>query len=109
MRIVTDSTPLADSKDPGKCNVFALYRLFATDEQAARMAQQYRDGGYGYGQAKQALFEIIWSSLEPFREKRRELCRNQDYVEDILRQGAAKAREEAAKTLKAARRAMGLD
>ena len=109
MRIVTDSTPLDAPKDPETCNVFRLYRLFATDEQRDDMAARYRAGGYGYGDAKKALFELVWASLAPFRRKRCELAADPDGVEGILRKGAARAREEAARTLGAARRAMGLD
>jgi len=109
MRIVTDSTPLESSKDPEKCNVFALYRLFASDAQRVEMEHRYRNGGFGYGDAKKALFEIMWSYFDSFRKKRKELQNNMDYVEDILRTGGEKAGAEAARTLNAARRAMGID
>jgi len=109
MRIVTDSKPLEAPKDPETCNVFALYRLFATDSQRNEMEDRYRKGGYGYGEAKKAVFEIMWSYFEPFRRKRKELQKNMDYVEDVLRTGGEKAGAEAAKTLNAARRAMGID
>lgn len=109
MRIVTDSKPLETPKDPSTCNVFALYRLFATDAQRQEMENRYRNGGYGYGDAKKAVFEIMWSYFEPFRKKRKELQNDPDYVEDVLRTGGEKAGAEAAKTLNAARRAMGID
>ncbi|MDD5520719.1 MAG: tryptophan--tRNA ligase [Kiritimatiellae bacterium] len=109
MRIVTDSKPLEAPKDPETCNVFALYRLFASDSQRKEMEDRYRNGGYGYGDAKKAVFEIMWSYFEVFRKKRKELQNNMDYVEDILRSGGEKAGAEAAKTLNAARRAMGID
>lgn len=109
MRVVTDSKPLEAVKDPAACNVFALYKLFATDAQKAEMEGRYRNGGYGYGDAKKALFEIMWTYFEPFRKKRKELVNNIDYVEDVLRTGGEKAGVEAAKTLNAARRAMGID
>lgn len=109
MRIVTDSKTLQDPKDPETCNVFALYRLFATDEQRDAMAQRYRAGGYGYGHAKKELFEIMWEYLRPFREKRAELAKDRVYVESVLREGGERAREEAGKTLKKARHAVGLD
>ena len=109
MRIVTDSKALADVKDPDTCNVFALYRLFATDAQREEMARRYRAGGYGYGDAKKALFEVMWSCLEPARKLRRELEKDMGHVQSVLRQGAEHARTEARKTLNAARRAVGLD
>ena len=109
MRIVTDSTPLEAPKDTDSCNVFALYRLFGTEEQVESMAADYRRGGYGYGSAKKALFEAMWGALEPFRRKRAELCRDPDYVDAVLRRGAERAAAEADKTLRHARRAVGLD
>ncbi|MGQ9660827.1 MAG: tryptophan--tRNA ligase [Kiritimatiellia bacterium] len=109
MRIVTDSKSLAEPKDPEKCNVFALYRLFATEQQRDEMAARYRTGGYGYSAAKKALFEIMWTTFEPFRKKREELLRNLDYVEQVLRAGGERARAEAEKTRKAARQAVGID
>lgn len=108
MRIVTDSTPLEDPKHPEQCNVFKLYKLFADEEQCERMAADYRAGGYGYGDAKKALFELFWDHFEPFRERREALANDPDRVEQILADGARKARVEARKTLDAARRAVGL-
>lgn len=109
MRIATDSTPLEDPKDPDACRVFALYRLFATPEECAAMRENYLRGGYGYGHAKKALFEISQRTLEPFRARRAELVAHPEEVESILQAGAEKARKEARKTLALARRAVGLD
>jgi len=109
MRIVTDSTPLEEPKDPDSCNVFALYRLFGGENQVEEMAANYRKGGYGYGTAKKELFEAVWSALEPFRKKREALVKSPGYVESVLNCGAERAREEADKTLKKARHAVGLD
>jgi len=109
MRIVTDSTPLEAPKDPDACNVFTLYKLFASDEQIGEMAEQYRAGGYGYGSAKKALFELMSTTLEPYRRLRGELESDLAHVESVLQKGAERARDEAERTLKAARRALGLD
>lgn len=109
MRIVTDSKGLEDTKDPSACNVFALYRLFANEDQLAFMDGRYRAGGMGYGEAKKALFEIMWEYFAPFRAKRAELEKNLDFVEKVLRDGAARAGAEAVATLSKARRAVGLD
>lgn len=109
MRIVTDSKGVADAKDPETCNVFALYRLFATPEEREAMAARYRAGGMGYGDAKKALHEKFEAHFGPLRAKRAELAAKPEYVEDILRRGAARARAEAVATLKKARAAMGLD
>ncbi len=107
-RIITDSTPLEDPKDPEECNIFALYRLFATPEQRATMEANYRAGNYGYGHAKKELLEIFNATFEPFRQKRAELAGNLDYVESVLRKGAESARTSATATLDRARRATGL-
>lgn len=108
MRIVTDSTPLEDPKDPGKCTVFALYRLLVGPEEAGAMAQRYKAGGYGYGQAKQALADAVADYFREFRKKRDELRKDPGCVESILRRGAERARAEARKTLDKARRATGI-
>jgi tryptophanyl-tRNA synthetase len=109
MRIVTDSKTLEEPKDPATCNVFALYRLFATEAEQAALAERYRAGGMGYGEAKKALFEKLWTYLEPFRQRRAELERDPAFVKGVLQQGAERARTEARKTLQAARRAVGLE
>jgi tryptophanyl-tRNA synthetase len=108
MRIVTDSTPLEDPKDPDTCNVFALYKLFADEAEQQAMADQYRAGDFGYGTAKKALFEKLWNYFEPYRARREALAADPDFVESVLQRGAEKARIEAGKTLQAARKAMGL-
>ena len=107
-KIVTDSTPLEEPKNPETCNVFALYRLFANDEQCAAMETNYRGGNYGYGHAKKELLNIFNETLAPFRKRREELADNLDYVEEVLRKGAQKARDTAVSTLDQARRATGL-
>ncbi len=109
MSIVTDSTPLESPKNPDTDNVFALFRLFATDAEREALADRYRAGGMGYGDAKKALFEIFWSRFEPFRRKRAELAAQPDYVDAILKKGAERARMEARKTLDRVRRLMGVD
>jgi tryptophanyl-tRNA synthetase len=109
MRIVTDSKGLEDPKDPDACNVFALYRLFASDAQRSEMEALYRRGGYGYGSAKKALFEIFWTNFEPMRRRRAELAADPAAVDAVLARGAARAREEASCTLKRARAATGIE
>nr|WP_269844913.1 tryptophan--tRNA ligase [Tichowtungia aerotolerans] len=109
MKIVTDSKELEDPKDPDTCNVFALYKLFASDEELADLAGRYRAGNFGYGTAKKELLAKINEHFAPMREKRAELENNLDYVEEVLSRGAEKARAEAQKTLSAARRAVGLE
>lgn len=109
MKIVTDSKQLEDSKDPATCNVFALFNLFASGEERQEMEAKYRAGGYGYGTAKKALFEKVWNYFEPYRTRRAELEKDSTHVEAILKDGAARARLEARKTLTRARQAVGLE
>ena len=108
MNIVTDCKGLEESKDPEKCNVVALFKLFANEDEVEEMKARYRAGNYGYGHAKQALFEKMWSYFEPMRKRREELAANLDYVENILKRNGEKAREEAEKLLGKIRRAVGL-
>lgn len=108
MRIVTDSTPLEEPKNPDTCRVFALYKLLATPEETADLAARYRAGNFGYGTAKKALADVFERVMAPMRARRAEFAAHPERVEDILQGGARKAREEARRTLAAARRAVGL-
>jgi tryptophanyl-tRNA synthetase len=108
MSIVTDSTPVEAPKDPTKCNVFALYSLFASPEEKDRMAGSYRAGGLGYGEAKKELLSKIEAFFAPARQRRKELEKRPRDVEDILQAGARKARAEAQKTMDLVRKATGL-
>lgn len=108
MNIVTDCKQLEDPKDPDNCNVVALFKLFASGEELEEMKAKYRAGGYGYGHAKQALFEKMWSYFEPMRQKRAELEANIDYVWEVLRKGGDRARKEAQLTMDKVRKAVGL-
>jgi tryptophanyl-tRNA synthetase len=107
MGIVTDSTPVEAPKDPDKCNIFALYSLFATDEERAALAARYRAGGMGYGEAKKLLLEKINEHFADARAKRKELAAQPERVEAILRKGAERARAEARQTMALVRRAVG--
>ena len=107
MSIQTDSTPLEAPKDPDKCNVFALYKLLATEAQTAQMAANYRGGDYGFGHAKTALYELI---LEKFAQPREKFAYYMDHlsqVDEILREGAEKASQVAKQTLQRVREKLG--
>ena len=108
MSIQTDSTPLGQPLDPENCNVFALYSLFASDEEKAQMAADYRAGQIGYGDAKKKLKGKIDGYFEGARERRKELAQKPDYVEDVLQDGAKRARAEAEQTMAMVREASGL-
>ncbi len=108
MSIKTDSTPVESPKDPEQCNVFAIYKLLATEDKVADLAKQYRAGGLGYGDAKKALFEAVEGQLGPAREKREQLEQDADYVEDVLRTSANRARSVAHEVMSEVRTACGL-
>ncbi len=107
MRIVTDSTPVEDPKDPEACSVFALYRLFAPEEQREEMAERYRKGGVGYGEVKKQVVALMVEYFAEARTRRAELAKTPDYVMDVLRAGGRTARAEAQATLARAREAVG--
>ena len=107
MSIQTDSTPLEAPKDPNNCNVFALYKLLATEAQTAQMTANYRGGNYGFGHAKTALYELI---LEKFAQPREKFAYYMDHlsqVDEILREGAEKASQVAKQTLQRVREKLG--
>lgn len=108
MSIVTDSMGVEDSKDPTTCTVFQLYSLLASEAERQEMAERYRAGGYGYGHAKLALLEKIDAFFGPMRQRREEYDRHPDLVEDVLADGAKRAREVARATTDRARAACGL-
>ncbi|MBE6405989.1 MAG: tryptophan--tRNA ligase [Lentisphaerae bacterium] len=108
MSIKTDSKGMEEPKDPDTCNVFQLYKLFATPEQLEEMRARYIAGNYGYGHAKQALFEAYMDYFAPMRKRREELLNNMDYVDAILKKGAERARGEAMKTLTKVRELVGI-
>ncbi len=107
MRMVTDSTPLEDPKDPETCNVFALYRLFASPEEVAEMAARYRAGNYGYGHAKMALAEVMEAYAAPARERYMALLADPQTLEEVLRDGAARARVTAREVIDRVRSRVG--
>ena len=108
MRIVTDSTPVEEPKNPDKCNVFALLKLVASSEELVEWEKRYRAGGVGYSEAKKRLAELLIDYFKPFRQKRTELEGDIDYVKKVLVNGAERAKAVAAKTLAQARKAVGL-
>ena len=118
MGVVTDSTPVDQPKNPETCNVCALYKLFATEEEQAQLAKLYREplhdadnrGGkpFGYGHAKKMLLAKIDAHFGPARERRKQLERDPGRVEEVLRAGAKRAREVARTTMRLVRRAVGM-
>ena len=107
-QIVTDSTPLAEPKDPDRCNVFALLKLFAAEDEADELAGKYRAGGFGYGDAKKRLAEMINETFAAARDKYAELEKDPNTVRDILREGGRRARATAEATMQRVREATGI-
>ena len=108
MSITTDSTAMESPKNADTCTVFELYRLFADEQRQAALRQRYEAGGMGYGEAKEQLFQAAMEMFGPAFERRAALEANPDQLEDILRQGAAKARARAQEVLARVREASGL-
>ncbi len=110
MGIVMDSrTPQDPKPDADKNLAIQLLKLVAPAEVAREYEERLRAGGLGYGDLKKALFERYWSCFAAARAKRAELAAHLDYVDQVLRDGAARARAVADKVLKRARTAGGLD
>lgn len=108
MRIESDSTPLEAPKEPEGANVYQFYRAIATPEQAEQMAAKLRAGGYGWGHAKQDLFELVEALLGSKRQRYQELRGDEAALDAILDQGAIKARAIAHRTIERVRNAIGI-
>jgi tryptophanyl-tRNA synthetase len=93
MSIVSNSEALEDPKDPDNCNIFSLYSIIASPDAVAEMRNNYEKGGYGYGHAKQALYELILEKFEKERARFQYLMQNQTELEKALALGAKKARK----------------
>lgn len=108
MSIKTDSTPLEEPKDPERCSVFTLYKLFGDERQQSALADRYRAGGMGYGEAKQTLYDAAMAYFASARQRRDELLKDFDQVEQVLQAGARRAREKGGEVLDRVRTACGL-
>ncbi|RRJ94099.1 tryptophan--tRNA ligase [Flavobacterium macacae] len=109
MSIETDSTPLEDPKDTATCKIFAIYKLLATETQLAEITEKYKNANkdFGWGHAKQALFELIVEKFKVEREKYAYYMNNKHEVDRLLLQGAEKAREKANEVLQRVRQKLG--
>ncbi|MFA7383946.1 MAG: tryptophan--tRNA ligase [Desulfurivibrionaceae bacterium] len=108
MAIVTDASPVEAPKDPEKCNLFSLYKLFAPADRLAEVHGLYVNGGAMYGKIKLELLDLLWEYFRESREKRARLLAEPGQVREILHQGAGKAREKAIATLDLVRERVGL-
>lgn len=108
MRIVTDARPMEEPKEPEEDHLYQLYRLLAKEADVAEMAELYRKGGFGYGDIKKRVAEASESFFGPARWRREELQQDLGYVDQVLKEGAQRAREKAGEVLLRAQRACGL-
>lgn len=107
MSIITDSTPLEEPKNPDTCTVFAIYDILADDVQSSEMRKKYLGGNYGYGHAKQDLFELI---LDTFKEERKLFFYFEDNPEEVigkLEEGEKRAKEIGLKVLDKVKQRIG--
>ncbi|MBW2324484.1 MAG: tryptophan--tRNA ligase [Deltaproteobacteria bacterium] len=109
MRVVTDSTPVNEPKNPDTCNLFALYRLFAGPDKIDDLRARYLAPGLKYAEVKKELAQLIWDFFGEHREKHAELMKKQDIIRDILRDGANKARAIARETMDLVRDRVGIN
>ena len=109
MSIESDSTPLEDPKNTDTCNIFAIYKLVATDSQIQKMRENYANANadYGYGHAKQQLFELILDKFKTEREKYNYYMNNLSEIDQELFRGAEKAAAIANEVLKRVRQKLG--
>lgn len=108
MKIPTDSTPVEAPKPTEGSTILALYKLFACPEDHTAMVADHERGGIGYGDFKKRLTDAYWDYFAPMRSRRAEILADPGYVDQVLAEGALKAREEAGKVLARVRRAVGL-
>lgn len=109
MKIVTDTTPMEEPKDPDTCNVFAIYKLLASEEQILQMRNNYTGGNYGYGHAKQALYELVLDVFKEPRAKFKMLMDDKILIDAILTKGSKKADAIGNKVLKRVRTKLGFE
>ena len=107
MSIQTDSTPLELPKDWSTCNCFAIYSLLASENEIETMKANYENGNYGYGHAKQALYELVLSTFKTQRESYNYYMDNLDKVDEALAIGAEKAKKVADQVLDRVRKKVG--
>lgn len=107
MGIVTDSKGVEESKDPESCIVYNIHKLFLSESEQRELADKYKAGGMGYGDAKKMLLETFLDHFGPMRTKREELVKK-GAIEDVLADGAKRASGIATKTMEKVRKAVGL-
>ena len=109
MRIVTNSQGVDEPKYPDSSQIYLLYKLFATAEEQIALAKRYREGGMGWGEAKEELFRVVNRELSPLRERFDAIMADKPRLDAILESGAQRARPIAAATVNRLRKATGID
>jgi tryptophanyl-tRNA synthetase len=107
MKIQTQSLSVEEPKDPDQCNVFKLFKIIGSDEETEKLRARYTNGGMGYGEAKELLYNQTLNRFSKNRELFFELTANRDKVEQLLLEGALKARKQAQNVLKRVRARVG--
>jgi len=107
MSILSDSKGLEEPKDPDTCHIYAIYQLLASEQEKETMRNNYTAGNYGYGHAKQALFELILTKFSKQREHYNYLMEHKSEIDTALKIGAIKARATADGVLKRVRERIG--
>lgn len=107
MSIVTDSAPIEAPKDPDKNNVYNILKFFISEEENKEWRERFLKGGVKYSDVKKRLISVLDETFFEARERRKELLKRKDYVFDVLKEGAKKAREIAKNTLLRARESVG--
>ena len=107
MGIKTDSAPMEDKKDAEVCNIYKIYKLLSTEEQATALFEKYAAGNYGYGHAKQELFELICENFSAERAQFNHLIENKEIIDLELKKGAVKAKVIAKEVLQRVRKNIG--
>ncbi len=108
MSIVTDSTPVEEPKEPDTSYIYMLYELFASPQDAKDMADKFRNGGFGYGDAKKALFALLMDHFSEQRKRREKIANDPAYINEVRRKGAEKARAVGREVLEKVRNAVGV-
>lgn len=108
MRTTTDSRPMDQPKEPDTDHLYQLYSLVAQPAEVEAMAALYRRGGFGYGEVKKALAEAAERYFAPARERRKDLATKPEQIQEILADGASRARKKANEVLTRAQRACGI-
>ena len=108
MSIKTDSLSVESPKNPDTCNVFKLYSLIGKEEDVKQMKEKYKNGGYGYGEAKKELFELIIQTFSAQREKYNYLMDNKNEMDQILNEGSKKAKKVADQVIKRVKSKLGI-